>query len=72
MPKSRNRKNHKKKVNNRNNRIQNEKNRKRKEQRAMLEQIMEEHRKGMYSTASNTEDVKEDIKDKDLGDLELG
>ena len=57
MPKSKNRKNHKKKVQARNNRIQAQKKRVEKMQREMFEQIMQEAQKGEYENTEQLPDI---------------
>ena len=76
MPKSRHRKNHKKKAQARKVKLQAEKNRQKKAQREMYEQIMMEMQKGNFDNTqgvptegiedANTNDVSTDI-----GDIEL-
>ncbi|CAG7580505.1 MAG: hypothetical protein SLAVMIC_00449 [uncultured marine phage] len=76
MPKSKNRKNHKKKVQARNQRIRANQNRMKKIQREMLEQIMMETQQGKFEDTEKLPDVEGsettgNETDSDIGDIEL-
>lgn len=72
MAKSRHRKKHKQKLKSRRIRKENEKRHRTKINRSMVEKIMEEQKKGLYGTNSNSEESVDKKDDKDLGDIELG